>query len=766
MIVNRQAGIIQRKASQNFSEQQISQPTRNSIEWKNKKQAFNNSAQQILSRGSMNDKIYQLEDFNDIENTNNINVIQNQNIFFENNLNENGITLDGSSKLFIQKNIQTSITQDGRDREISFSKNEELSDQPSMSKDGDHNILLNTQNGFARISQKKSFIGDDQKIDLYSNVQNNMQQQQQTSRRENMNFQKNCASQQYEQVLTDLGTDEDIEISNNTSALILNNISVSNQNAQTDVLSQQRKSQQNISENINQMNHNFQLPSRRSTSSLHSNNSQNMVSVPQQNFQQQLTFQKNVFRKLEDQIDSDDKQSQNEEYFKKRPPSAQGFKHQVAAFNIPKSISNNQIQQKEQVQQQTYTTYQDNNAKSQQQNHEIMQLNQNQAPQVQQQNTYATSIVNYCNQTSTEDQFEYNDDETAPLPSTFRRILNENGLKYNVQEYDRLVKMIPNESEMNRFKYYFLPLKIQEQEKIIDQSNQNILQLQESIQILLKRESQIRQEYSEYQSQVQRDISQLQDRQKQLSKDLMDKENMIQSVQIQVESKNNEIQSLQLKLQKQRLDFSNYEQTKAEIEFSMKEKDMKIELIMKENQEIKIENKQLREEKLQLVEQITELERNIQIKDSKAAKLIIDRKNQNDDYSIRQNALLQENQQLREEMNLLTGQNRKLMKNLQDYKSELESLKQTVFDLASSIPSFKSIQIEQYHNNNNSAQDQIPSTLVNQYIELLKQQLQHLKSVEEYQSKKGVSQKADGFPKKDQNKFEGNVSTFRRQELD
>ncbi|KAL4429699.1 hypothetical protein ABPG74_017108 [Tetrahymena malaccensis] len=728
MIVARQTGTIQRKVSQGFSEQQVSQPARNSTEWKNKKQAFNNSAQQILSRGSVNENIYQLEDLNEIENMNNINVIQNQNIFYENNLNENGITLDGSSKLFIQKNVQTSITQDGRDREISFSKNEELSDQPSMCKDGDHNTFLNNQNGLVRKSQKKSFIGDDQKIDLYSNVQNNMQQQkQQISRRENMNFQKNCTSQ-YEQILTDLGTDEDIEISNNTSALILNNISVSNQNQQPDINSYQRRSQQNMGENVNQANNNFQLPSRRSTSSLHSNNSQNIVAVPQQNFQQQLTFQKNVFRKLEDQVDSDEKQSQNEDYFKKRQPSAQGFK--------------------------------------QQQNHEIQQLSQNQAPQVQQQNTYATSIVNYCNQTSTEEQFEYNDDETAPLPSTFRKILNENGLKYNVQEYDRLVKMIPNESEMNKFKYYFLPLKIQEQEKIIEQSNQNILQLQESIQILLKRESQIRQEYSEYQSQVQRDISSLQDKQKQLSKDLMDKENMIQSVQIQVESKNNEIQSLQLKLQKQRLDFSNYEQTKAEIEFSMKEKDMKIELIMKENQEIKLENKQLREEKLQLVEQITELERNIQIKDSKAAKLIIDRKNQNDDYSIRQNALLQENQQLREEMNVLTGQNRKLMKNLQDYKSELESLKQTVFDLASSIPSFKNIQIEQYHNSNNIAQDQIPSTLVNQYIELLKQQLQHLKSVEEYQSKKGNNQKLDGFHKKEQNKFEGNVSTFRRQELD
>ncbi|KAL4473173.1 hypothetical protein ABPG72_007403 [Tetrahymena utriculariae] len=720
----------------------------------------------------MNDKIYQLEDLNDIENTNNINVIQNQNIFFENNLNENGITLDGSSKLFIQKNIQTSITQDGRDREISFSKNEELSEQPSMSKDGDHNILLNTQNCLARISQKKSFIGDDQKIDLYSNVQSNMQQQQQISRRENMNFQKNSTSQ-YEQLLTDFGTDEDIQISNNTSALILNNISVQNQNAQPDIFSYQRKSQQNMGESVNQINNNFQLPSRRSTSSLHSNNSQNIVSAPQQNFQQQLTFQKNVFRKLEDQVDSDEKQNQNEDYFKKRPPSAQGFKHQVAAFNIPKSIQNNQIQQKEQVQQHNNSTQLDNNninnnnnAKSQQQNHEIQQLSQNQALQVQQQNTYATSIVNYCNQTSTEDQFEYNDDETAPLPSTFRRILSENGLKYNVQEYEKLVKMIPNESEMNKFKYYFLPLKIQEQEKIIEQSNQNILQLQESIQILLKRESQIRQEYSDYQSQVQRDISQLQDRQKQLSKDLMDKENMIQSVQIQVESKNNEIQSLQLKLQKQRLDFSNYEQTKAEIEFSIKEKDMKIELIMKENQEIKVENKNLREEKLKLVEQITELERNIQIKDSKAAKLIIDRKNQNDDYSIRQNALLQENQQLREEMNILTGQNRKLMKNLQDYKSELESLKQTVFDLASNIPSFKNIQMEQYHNGNNTTQDQIPSTLFNQYIELLKQQLQHLKSVEEYQSKKGNNQKADGFHKNEQNKFEGNVSTFRRQELD
>jgi len=51
-------------------------------------------------------------------------------------------------------------------------------------------------------------------------------------------------------------------------------------------------------------------------------------------------------------------------------------------------------------------------------------------------------------------------------------------LKYSAEEFEKVLEVYnTGEDEMRRLKYYFLPLKIKEQEQLLETNNKNIIAL-------------------------------------------------------------------------------------------------------------------------------------------------------------------------------------------------------------------------------------------------------------------------------------------------
>ena len=71
-------------------------------------------------------------------------------------------------------------------------------------------------------------------------------------------------------------------------------------------------------------------------------------------------------------------------------------------------------------------------------------------------------------------------------------------MKYSAEEFEKVLEVYnTGEDEMRRLKYYFLPLKIKEQEQLLETNNKNIIALQASLQTLLKREETMTREFNE-----------------------------------------------------------------------------------------------------------------------------------------------------------------------------------------------------------------------------------------------------------------------------
>jgi len=71
------------------------------------------------------------------------------------------------------------------------------------------------------------------------------------------------------------------------------------------------------------------------------------------------------------------------------------------------------------------------------------------------------------------------------------------------------------------------------------------------------------------------------------------------------------------------------------LEYLVKEKVMQLSSVCAENADIKEENRLIRDQKQELVDSITELEQAIEERGNKETRMILERKNQQEDYSIR-----------------------------------------------------------------------------------------------------------------------------------